>query len=401
MTEDPQYLMGFLLTCVAGATTCLGLGFIPLVNSGIAAEKKSMSAALAFSAGVMLWLAFADAICEEATEHFTAYFEGRGEHSTVWVRVCVALFLFAGLLATALLEAAVDRCFGHSHSHGQDHGDGNAHSLPLQWQDNTRDACGGDARELELPTLLRSQVATGATSDCPEGATLEGGKAGDEKDAKANRGAECASADSMAEMSTASGSTVTGGSGSSVTTGSESMDAGDMSQGGPDRAALLKVSMVAMLALAVHNIPEGIAVFFSASTFNLAIVFGIALHNIPAGAAIAVPIYKSTGSYAKALCATMCAAMAQPLCALVTWLLVIQAGLRKPDDFAIGAVYAATGGTLIAIALGGLLPAALASSSPRFTLAWVGLGFALMELSIIVETASSTEPAERLTFLIV
>merc|ERR1712050_519946 len=149
----------------------------------------------------------------------------------------------------------------------------------------------------------------------------------------------------------------------------------------------MKISLVAMLGLALHNFPEGLAVFLTASDANFAIVIGIALHNIPGGAAIAVPIYKTTSSYAKAIVATLVTGAFQPFGALVGWGLIVGLGLGTPTDFVYGAIYAATSGTLIAISIAGLLPESFAKASNFFVLVAVSAGFLMMEGSnILMET---------------
>jgi len=155
-----------------------------------------------------------------------------------------------------------------------------------------------------------------------------------------------------------------------------------------DSTTLLRVSLVAMVALALHNFPEGLAAFFSASSAKMSIVIAIAMHNIPEGAAIAVPIYQGTKSYWKAFLTTFVAGLAQPSGALVGWAFIWGMGLDQPTDFAYGAIYAATGGIMVAISLMGLLPEAFASATPLFCMFWMSAGFLVMEISIIMLTAS-------------
>ncbi len=58
-----------------------------------------------------------------------------------------------------------------------------------------------------------------------------------------------------------------------------------------------------MLAIVLHNIPEGIVTFLSASTnqkLGLSLALAISFHNIPEGISIAIPIYFSTKNKKKA-----------------------------------------------------------------------------------------------------
>lgn len=58
-----------------------------------------------------------------------------------------------------------------------------------------------------------------------------------------------------------------------------------------------------MLAIILHNIPEGIATFMATTSnikLGIALTLAIAFHNIPEGISISVPIYYSSNSKKKA-----------------------------------------------------------------------------------------------------
>lgn len=87
---------------------------------------------------------------------------------------------------------------------------------------------------------------------------------------------------------------------------------------------LYKLGILSMLALMIHNFPEGIATFLSAyQNMDLGIKLGIAimLHNIPEGISIAVPIYYSTGSKKEAIKKAFISGLAEPLGAILAFLL--------------------------------------------------------------------------------
>ena len=63
--------------------------------------------------------------------------------------------------------------------------------------------------------------------------------------------------------------------------------------------SLFKVGIISMIAIILHNLPEGIATFVATSSdvkLGLSLAIAIAMHNIPEGISISVPIYYSTGS---------------------------------------------------------------------------------------------------------
>lgn len=90
-------------------------------------------------------------------------------------------------------------------------------------------------------------------------------------------------------------------------------------------SSLYKVGILSFIALIMHNLPEGILTFmatYKSFKLGLSICIAIALHNIPEGISIAVPIYYATGNSWKALKKTMLSSLAEPIGALITFLLL-------------------------------------------------------------------------------
>ena len=88
----------------------------------------------------------------------------------------------------------------------------------------------------------------------------------------------------------------------------------------------MRMGVLTALAIAVHNFPEGLATFVSAlqePNVAIPIVAAIAIHNIPEGIAVSVPIYQATGSRRKAFCYSFLSGLAEPLGALVGYLLLL------------------------------------------------------------------------------
>ncbi len=88
---------------------------------------------------------------------------------------------------------------------------------------------------------------------------------------------------------------------------------------------LYKLGIMSMIVLMIHNFPEGILTFLS-SIYNIRLgvklSIAIALHNIPEGISIAVPIYYSTKSKAKALKMTLLSGLAEPCGAFLAYMLL-------------------------------------------------------------------------------
>ena len=73
--------------------------------------------------------------------------------------------------------------------------------------------------------------------------------------------------------------------------------------------------IITALGIALHNFPEGIAVFLASvkgGSLGLSLAVAIALHNIPEGIAVALPVYFATRSRWQALKLTILSGLAEP-----------------------------------------------------------------------------------------
>lgn len=89
--------------------------------------------------------------------------------------------------------------------------------------------------------------------------------------------------------------------------------------------SLYKLGILNMIALILHNLPEGILTLVSSYkdiNLGIKISIGIMLHNIPEGIAIAIPIYYSTNSKYKALLYTLISGLSEVLGSLLALILI-------------------------------------------------------------------------------
>ena len=96
-----------------------------------------------------------------------------------------------------------------------------------------------------------------------------------------------------------------------------------------------------------------IATFITTSEnikLGLSITIAIAMHNIPEGISIAFPIYYYTRSYKKAFLYTFICALSEPFGALIAYLFL------KPTFITLGIVYSIIAGIMIHISIYELLP---------------------------------------------
>ncbi|TPX58991.1 hypothetical protein PhCBS80983_g02788 [Powellomyces hirtus] len=82
-----------------------------------------------------------------------------------------------------------------------------------------------------------------------------------------------------------------------------------------ERRELMRSSLITFVALAMHNLPEGLGVYLSAlSDLRLGsqLAMAILLHNIPEGMAVAIPLYAATGKTSQVLWWTLLNGLAEP-----------------------------------------------------------------------------------------
>jgi len=140
---------------------------------------------------------------------------------------------------------------------------------------------------------------------------------------------------------------------------------------------LYKVGIISMIAIILHNIPEGIATYLS-SEFNLklgiSLTIAIALHNIPEGISIAIPIYYGTKSRGKALIYTLFSALSEPLGALLAYLFLS----KIITNNIMGLLMALIAGIMIQISFYELIPTALKYKNKKETLKYIIIGTLFM-----------------------
>lgn len=137
------------------------------------------------------------------------------------------------------------------------------------------------------------------------------------------------------------------------------------------------------VAIAIHNFPEGFATFVAAledATIAVPIAVAIAIHNIPEGIAVAVPLRQATGSRAQALLWTFLSGLAEPLGALVGFVLL----MPWFSSTTMGIVLAAVAGIMVFVSLDELLPTAQATGRHHTAVYGVVAGMAVMASSLLL-----------------
>ena len=146
---------------------------------------------------------------------------------------------------------------------------------------------------------------------------------------------------------------------------------------------LYRVGIISMLAIILHNIPEGIATFISTTkdtSLGISLATSIALHNIPEGISISIPIYYSTKSKFKALFYTFISALSDPIGAILTYLFL----LPLITDTLLGLLFSFIAGIMLQISLMELLKESLNYNYKQQTKLFFLIGIIFMLLKIFI-----------------
>ncbi|ETI32636.1 hypothetical protein L917_19755 [Phytophthora nicotianae] len=155
-----------------------------------------------------------------------------------------------------------------------------------------------------------------------------------------------------------------------------------------DEAAKQKLQRMGILsgiAIALHNIPSGIATFTAGiedPAIGLSMAIGVGLHNIAEGVAVAAPVYFATGSKCKGIMWCVVAAIAEHVGAFIA--LAITG--KDDNDFAQATLYGVVAGMMATITMKDVFPTAYTYANGRIHLVSNGglVGMVLMALSLYV-----------------
>lgn len=147
---------------------------------------------------------------------------------------------------------------------------------------------------------------------------------------------------------------------------------------------LMRAGILIALGIAIHNFPEGLAVFSSAVTgdraFGVLVAVAIAVHNIPEGISVSIPISEATGNRRRAFLFSFAAGLAEPLGALIGYAVIFS--FLTPT--LIYSLLAFAAGIMVYISLDELLPTAHLYGKEHFVIIGVIAGMLVMAISILL-----------------
>ena len=113
---------------------------------------------------------------------------------------------------------------------------------------------------------------------------------------------------------------------------------------------------------------------------GVSIAVAIAIHNIPEGIAVSVPIYFATKSRKRAFIYSFLSGLAEPVGAIVGYFLI----LRIFNEAIFGIIFASVAGIMIYISLDELLPTAEEFGEHHVAIYGLIAGMALMAISLLL-----------------
>lgn len=149
-----------------------------------------------------------------------------------------------------------------------------------------------------------------------------------------------------------------------------------------DGTNLFKVGILSMIAIILHNIPEGIVTFIVSNRnimLGISICIAIALHNIPEGISIAIPLYYSTGSKFRAIMYTFISAISELLGAIITYLFLG----KYITETVLGILFSFIAGIMIQISFSKLIPTGKDYDNKLARIFFI-IGFVFMTISLII-----------------
>lgn len=157
----------------------------------------------------------------------------------------------------------------------------------------------------------------------------------------------------------------------------------DAMSGRKKKGKLMRMGLLTALAIAIHNFPEGLATFTSALTnpkLGVAIAVALAIHNIPEGIAVSVPIYYATNNRRKAFRLSFLSGLAEPVGAIVGYLLL----MPFINGVTFGILFAAVAGIMVFISFDELLPAAREYGEHHLSIYGLIAGMVVMAISLLM-----------------
>ena len=150
------------------------------------------------------------------------------------------------------------------------------------------------------------------------------------------------------------------------------------------RSNLRRAGMLIAFGIAIHNFPEGLAVFSGAVTgdwtLGMLVAVAIALHNIPGGISVSIPIAEAPGNRRMVFVYSFLAGLAEPVGAIIGYAILFP--FLTPT--LVYSLLAFSAGIMVYISLDEILPTAQLYGKQHFVILGVLAGMLIMAISIFL-----------------
>ena len=149
------------------------------------------------------------------------------------------------------------------------------------------------------------------------------------------------------------------------------------------KRSLMNVGVFTAVAIAIHNFPEGLAVFGTAAVdvrLGALIALAIAIHNVPEGISVSMPVFYATGNRRKAFIYSALSGLSEPLGALIGLFIL----LPFISQSLMAMLLAFVAGIMVYIALDKILPAATSYGESHTLVVGTIIGMVVMAASIVL-----------------
>jgi len=147
------------------------------------------------------------------------------------------------------------------------------------------------------------------------------------------------------------------------------------------KSSMLRSGMIMLFAMALHNVPEGLALGAAGhydASLGLTLAMLIGLHNIPEGMAVSAPLIAGGLSKTKSVVITLIAGATTVVGAVIGMLI---GGI---SDIAVALSFSIAGGSMLYVVLGEIIPQSIVTSKDRiptiFSLVGIIVGILFIQL---------------------
>lgn len=145
---------------------------------------------------------------------------------------------------------------------------------------------------------------------------------------------------------------------------------------------LYRVGVISMIAIIIHNIPEGIATYIACThdlRLGIPLAIAITLHNIPEGISISLPIYYAQKSRGKAILYTFISSLSEIFGAIIAMIF-----FKNINNNFMGMLLGIIAGIMLYIAIYELIPETIKYRNKKISTISFITGVIIMLISIFI-----------------